>query len=104
MNTLACLARSRRDIFDLASSEARLLLESMLSGEEKTEKAEPDELDAREEERETGEDESESEAEGWNGTAGNWVRMGVIHVGSRTSSAIMANNSFSSCESSSNSC
>jgi len=102
--TLACLARSLRDIPDLLSSEAKLLIESMLSGVEKKEDPELEVLDARDDGREMGDGRWASIFRGYEGTEGNWARMGVIHVGSRTSSAIIANNSFSSRESSSISC
>jgi len=72
------------------SSEVKLLEESALSGKEEKEWPELDELEAREDEREMGEKSTEE------GTEGNWVWIGVIQVGCRSSSATIANSSFSS--------
>jgi len=60
------------------------------------------ELDERELERECMDEVDVTETgdefveRGGAGMVGNWLRMGVIQVGSRTSSAIIANNSSSS--------
>ena len=62
---------------------------------EENEKAELDELELErewEDMTETGDD----EVDRGGGTGGNWLAMGVTQVGSRTSSAIMANSSSSS--------
>ena len=76
--------------------------ESLEPCEEK-EKTEPDEQELErecEEEAEIMETGDDDEERGGCGTAGNWLAMGVIQVGSRTSSAIIANSSSSSSPSS----